>query len=130
MYWSMTASSTLRGVFGSNLPAKKPLSKRLNHGSKRIVLFPKVISQPSVPNHRMLTPALPGPPLFDGVSAPSATPGRSSELLQSMAAAAAPALNPALRNRRRDSGDCHDIQPGSTKHIVPSSGVSVRRFYK
>src|SRR5262245_23584882 len=120
MYWSMTASSTLRGVFGSNLPAKKPVSKRLNHGSKRIVLFPKVISQPSVPNHLKLTPALPGPPLFDGVSAPSATPGRSSDLLQSISTAAALTLSPAPRNRRRDSGDCHDIQPESTKHIGPS----------
>src|SRR5262249_21418922 len=120
----MTASSTLRAVLGLNFPAKNPVSKRLNHGSRRMVLFPNVISQPSVPNHVILTPAVPGPPLAGGVCAPSATPGSSNHLLQSTVAPATPAARPLPRNRRRETGGCHDVQPASTKHIDASSTKS------
>src|SRR5262245_2336197 len=120
----MTASSTLRAVLGLNFPAKNPVSKRLNQGSRRIVLFPNVISQPSVPNHVILTPAVPGPPLAGGVCAPSATPGSSNDLLQSTVAPATPAARPLPRNRRRETGGCHDVQPASTKHIDASSTKS------
>src|SRR5215813_3670847 len=120
----MTASSTLRAVLGLNFPAKNPVSKRLNHGSRRTVLFPNVISQPSVPNQVILTPAVPEPPLAGGVCAPSATPGSSNDLLQSTVAAATPAARPLPRNRRRETGGCHDVQPASTKHIDASSTKS------
>src|SRR5262249_13040790 len=120
----MTASSTLRAVLGLNFPAKNPVSKRLNQGSRRMVLFPNVISQPSVPNQVILTPAVPEPPLAGGVSAPSATPGSSNDLLQSTVAAATPAARPLPRNRRRDTRDCHDVQSESTKHINASSTQS------
>src|SRR5262249_6493959 len=96
--------------------AKNPVSKRLNQGSRRMVLFPNVISQPSVPNHVILTPAVPGPPLAGGVCAPSATPGSSNDLLQSTVAPATPAARPLPRNRRRETGGCHDVQPAS---VVP-----------
>src|SRR5262249_21937405 len=120
----MTASSTLRAVLGLNFPAKNPVSKRLNQGSRRMVLFPNVISQPSVPNHVILMPAVPGPPLAGGVCAPSPTPGSSNDLLQSTVAAATPAARPLPRNRRRETGGCHDVQPASTKHIDASSTKS------
>src|SRR5262249_10681914 len=126
--WSITVSSTLIGVPALNFPAKNPVSKRLNHGSSRIVLFPNAISQPSVPNQVILTPAAPGPPLVDGVSAPSATPGNSNDLLQSTVAAATPATRPLPRNPRRETCRCHDGQPESTKHIDASpikSGASL-----
>jgi hypothetical protein len=122
MCWSIRASSTLMGVLGLNLPAKKPVSKRLNHGSKRIVLLPKVISQPLVPNHLKLTPADPGPPLLGGVSAPSASPGSSTDFPHSTAAAVRPAASPAPRNCRRDNlaeGSALD-QDGSMKHMASS----------
>src|SRR5262245_62667675 len=98
----MRVSSSGRFAFGLNLPVRKPESKRLNHGSKRMVLVPKLISQPSVPNHLRLTPVEPGPPLLLGVSAPSAKPGSRSDLPQSFADAASPATSPAPRNRRRE----------------------------
>src|SRR5260370_42681587 len=101
------------GVFGLNLPLKKPLSNRPNQGSMRIVLLPKVISQPSVPNHLRFTPLFPGPPLLGGVSAPSAAPGTSRF---APAAAATPAVSPAPRNCLREKKDAS----GSMKHIVAS----------
>src|SRR2546426_1397176 len=82
--WLISASSSGSVALGLNLPVKNPESKRLNQGSKRIVLLPKVISQPSVPNHLKLTPAEPRPPLAPGVSAPSATPGSTRDVPQSI----------------------------------------------
>src|SRR5207244_9379037 len=108
-----------------NLPVKNPESKRLNQGSKRIVLLPKVISQPSVPNHLKLTPAEPGPPLAPGVSAPSATPGSTRDVPQSIAAAVRPATSPAPRNRRRETPSARlDSDAESMKHMAVSAGSS------
>src|SRR5262245_23183105 len=118
----MSASSSGSVALGLNLPVRKPESKRLNHGSKRIVLLPKLISQPSVPNHLKLTPAEPGPPLLPGVSAPSATPGSRSDVPQSVTAAAIPAVSPApMKSRRETFWAKADSEAGSTKHIALSS---------
>src|SRR5262245_33563239 len=82
-----------------------------------MVLLPKLISHPSVPNHLKLTPAVPGPPLAPGVCAPSATPGNNA-LLQSVAAAASPAATPAPRNRRRETSSATErSEAGSRKHM-------------
>ena len=64
-------------------------------------MLPKLISQPLVPNHVKLTPAVPGPPPPGAGSAPSATPGRTSDR-PSPAAAAAPATRLPPRNPRLD----------------------------
>src|SRR5213593_1500188 len=116
--WPISASSSGSVAFGLNLPVRNPESKRLNHGSKRIVLLPKLISQPSVPNHLKLTPAEPGPPLWPGDSAPSTKPGSRSDLPQSVADAASPAVSPAPRKRRCDTlSDKTEAYAGSKKHI-------------
>src|SRR5712692_165597 len=116
--WSIRASSTLMGVFALNLPAKNPVSNRLNHGSSRIVLLPKVISHPSVPNHLKFTPAEPGPPLLGAGSAPSATPGSRSDLPKPSAVPATPAASPPPRNWRRETpGGTRDSEDVSKKHI-------------
>src|SRR5262249_58073284 len=90
---------------------------RQNRGSWRCALFPNVIPQRPVPTQVSLTPAVPGPPLAGGVSAPSATPGSSNDLLQSTVAAATPAVRPLPRNVRRETFGCHDVQLDSTKHV-------------
>src|SRR5919198_257251 len=121
MCWSMRASSTLRGVLGLNWPAKNPVSMRLNQGSRRITLFPKVISHPSVPNHLKFTPLEPGPPPLGDDSAPSARPGNRNDLRQSMAAAVRPAASPVPRKCRRESPrNAAAAHSGSTKHMIPS----------
>src|SRR5712691_6254800 len=123
--WLISASSSGSVAFGLNLPVRNPESKRLNQGSKRIVLLPKVISHPSVPNHLKLTPADPAPPLDPGVPAPSATPGSTRDVLQSIAAAVRPATSPAPRNRRRETPSARlDSYAESMKHMAVSS-VSV-----
>src|SRR5262249_55425998 len=93
-----------------------PDSNRLNQGSMRMVLLPKVISHPLVPNHFKLTPAVPGPPPRGDGSAPSATPGASRDRPR-FAAAATPAATPPARKPRRDHS-------ASTKHMSVSSRVS------
>ena len=116
----LCVSSTGRVAFGLNLPVRKPDSKRLNHGSKRIVLLAKLISQPSVPNHLKFTLAAPGPPLLGGASAPSARPGDRSDLPESRAVAAKLAASPVPRNCCRETlRDSELTQDGSTKHMVP-----------
>src|SRR5258705_13878684 len=87
-----------------------------------MVLLPKVISQPLVPNHLKLTPAAPGPPPAGAGSAPAATPGRTSDPPR-LAAAAAPATRPP-KNPRRDNGDRAPIPSVSMKHMEgsPSGG--------
>src|SRR5215831_12318802 len=60
--WSMRVVSVGRTASIFSLFWRKPDSNRLNQGSMRMVLLPKVISQPLVPNHLKLTPAVPGPP--------------------------------------------------------------------
>ena len=97
---------------------RNPDSKRLNQGSTRIVLLAKLISQPLVPNHLKFTPAAPGPPLRDGVSAPSATPGRRSERPTLAAAMAALARAPAARNPRRETDAEASNGAESTKHMA------------
>jgi len=47
----MSAVSVGSSVSWFSLFWRKPDSKRLNQGSIRMVLLPKVISQPLVPNH-------------------------------------------------------------------------------
>src|SRR5258708_6410681 len=86
-----------------------------------MVLLPKVISQPLVPNHLKLTPAAPGPPPAGAGSAPSATPGRTSD--PPTLSAAAPATRPP-KNPRRDNGDRAPIPSVSMKHMAvsPSGG--------
>src|SRR5262245_11952547 len=117
----MSASSSGSVALGLNLPVRKPESKRLNQGSNRIVLLPKLISQPSVPNHLKLTPAPPGPPLRPGVSAPSATPGSNNDRPQSVAAAATPAATPVLRNPRREMPAVRETSDAeSRKHMAGS----------
>src|SRR6266481_2983925 len=96
---------------------RNPDSNRLNHGSMRMVLLPKVISQPLVPNHLKLTPAVPGPPPRGEVSAPSAAPGVIRDRPRFAVAVAMPAAMPVARNPRRDHSE-------STKHMSVSSRVS------
>src|SRR5262245_50332538 len=105
----MSAVSVGRTASIFSLFWRKPDSKRLNHGSIRMVLLPNVISQPLVPNHLKLTPAAPGPPPRGDVSAPSAAPGASRERPR-FVVAAMPAASPVARNPRRDQSE-------STKHI-------------
>src|SRR5215470_6896979 len=114
--WSMSVVSVGRAASIFSLFWRKPDSKRLNQGSMRMVLLPKVISQPLVPNHVKLTPAVPGPPPRGDVSAPSAAPGVSSDRPR-FAAAATPAATPPARKPRRDHST-------STKHISLSSRVT------
>src|SRR5258705_13809456 len=87
-----------------------------------MVLLPKVISQPLVPNHLKLTPAEPGPPPAGAGSAPAATPGRTSDPPR-LAAAAAPPTRPP-KNPRRDNGDPAPLPAVSVKHmeVSPSGG--------
>src|SRR5258705_13580619 len=87
-----------------------------------MVLLPKVISQPLVPNHLKLTPAAPGPPPAGAGSAPAATPGRTSDPPRLVAAAAPPTRPP--QNPRRDHGDPAPIPSGSMKPMEgsPSGG--------
>src|SRR5258705_4063125 len=93
---------------------RNPDSNRLNHGSMRMVLLPKVISQPFVPNHLKLAPAAPGPPPRGEVSAPSAAPGPNRERPRLAVAIATPAAMPLARKPRLDHSE-------STKHMSVSS---------
>src|SRR4029453_17824785 len=93
---------------------RNPDSNRLNHGSMRMVLLPKVISQPFVPNHLKLTPAAPGPPPRGAVSAPSAAPGTNRERPRLAVAIATPATMPFAKKPRLDQSE-------STKHMSVSS---------
>src|SRR6267142_1446830 len=78
---------------------RNPDSNRLNHGSMRMVLLPKVISQPFVPNHLKLTPA---------------APGTNRERPRLAVAIATPATMPFARKPRLDQSE-------STKHMSVSS---------
>src|SRR5262249_45023620 len=83
---------------GLRLTERKPLSKRPNQGSIRMVRLPNVISQPLVPNHVNLTPAAPGP--FSSLSC-SSLPATAGRGLAAAAVAAAAAARLDARNRRR-----------------------------
>src|SRR5262245_20560779 len=109
--WSIKTVSVGSTASWFSLFWRKPDSKRLNQGSIRMVLLPKLISQPLVPNHLKRTPDVPGPPLAPGSSAPSAMPGSSRER-PTLAAAAAPAASPPPRNPRLV------IPSVSMKHMV------------
>jgi hypothetical protein len=63
-----------------------------------MVLFSKVISHPFVPSHRKFTPEEPGPPLVGALSAPSASPGATTDFPQLTTEAANPVPMPPPRN--------------------------------
>src|SRR5437763_1203744 len=99
----MTASSIFAGVLRLGLPDQNPASVRLSHGSSRSVLLLNVISQALVPNHLNDTPLVPGPPFLAGWSAPSASPGKMSELPRFAAPSATPVTRAEPKKPRRES---------------------------